>query len=535
MNRKSKYILAIDHGTSGLKVAIVSVYGEIIDFEYAATPTFFLPNGGAEQNPDDWWNALITAATRLVKKGIASVDDIEAVCISSTFSSTVAVDRNGRHLMNCLTWMDSRGASYVEDLVKGFPNVEGYGLSKALRSIYITGGGPSLTGKDDIAHVLLIQNEYPEIYEKTHKFLGSKDYLNMRLTGEFAASFDSIMLFWVTDIRDIHHVKYNDYLIDFFHIDKDKLPVLKQSTEVLGTVLPEIAKQIGLKIGTKVIMGSPDHQAALIGSGAVEDYEGHIYIGTSSWVECLVPYKKTDLFHKIASLPAAIPGRYQVLNEQDIAGGCVSFLLDNLILFRNEFHSYKSPDDPYRKFSAIAERIPAGSDNLIFTPWLNGERAPVDDTNLRGCFYNISMRTTADHFIRSVLEGVAYNTRWSFQYVEKFISRKMETLTIIGGGAVSDIWCQIFADVLNRRIRRVKNARETNARGAAFLASASLNYIDFHDIPGLMEYDRIFDPNPENRQIYDELFNVFLLIYKNNKAIFSRLNQRKRACNRRNA
>jgi xylulokinase len=271
-------------------------------------------------------------------------------------------------------------------------------------------------------------------------------------------------------------------------------------------------------------MGSPDHQAALIGSGAVRDYEGHLYIGTSSWIECLVPWKKTDLFHKIASLPAGIPGRYQVLNEQDIAGGCVSYLLDNLILYQNEFRSGKDPEDPYGKLSRIADRIPAGSDRLIFTPWLNGERAPVDDSSLRGCFFNMSLRTTADHFVRAVFEGVAYNTKWSFHYVEKFIKRKMEMLTIIGGGAVSDVWCQIFADVLDRRIQRVSHARETNARGAAFQASASLHHIEFSDIPDLMEYERVFEPNPKNRQIYDELFAVFLLLYKNNRNVFKRLN-----------
>ncbi len=525
MNKQNKYILAIDHGTSGLKVALVSIYGEIINFEYEATKTFFLPGGGAEQDPDEWWNGLITASNRLIKKGTVSVDDIEAVSVSSTFSSTVAVGKDGNHLMNCLTWMDSRGAPYVKNIVTGFPSVEGYGLSKALLSIYLTGGGPSLTGKDDIAHVLLIQNEYPEIYEKTYKFLGSKDYLNLKLTGEFAATFDSIMLFWVTDIRDINDIKYNDYLINFFKIDKDKLPGLKKSTDTLGTVLPEVAEKIGLRKDTKVFMGSPDHQAALLGSGAVRDYEGHIYIGTSSWVECLVPYKKTDMFHKIASLPAAIPGRYQVLNEQDIAGGCLSFLLDNLILYKNEFYDSKNSDDPYEKLSAIASRVPAGSDKLIFTPWLNGERAPVDDTSLRGSFFNISMRTNTDHFVRAVFEGVAYNTRWSFKYVEKFIKRKMDTLTMIGGGAISDVWCQIFADVLDRKIRRVKNARETNARGAAFLASASLGHISFDDIPDLMEYENTFEPNSENRQIYDELFNEFVNIYSKNKSIFKRLNK----------
>ena len=136
-------------------------------------------------------------------------------------------------------------------------------------------------------------------------------------------------------------IKYDDSLIRFLNMDKEKLPVLKQITEILGTLLPDVADYIGLQRGAKVVMGSPDHKAALIGSGAVRDYEGHIYIGTSSWVECLVPYKKTDLFHKIASLPSGIPGKYQVLNEQDIAGGCVSFLLEKMILYQNEFLSCK--------------------------------------------------------------------------------------------------------------------------------------------------------------------------------------------------
>ncbi|KPA10161.1 xylulokinase [Candidatus Magnetomorum sp. HK-1] len=522
-NAKDEYILAIDHGTSGLKVALVTSLGKIIDFAFEPTPTYYLPGGGAEQNPDDWWNAFLLAAKRLIAKGKVPKNEIIATCVSSTFSSTVAVDHNGIPLMNCLTWMDSRGAPYIKEKVSTFPTIEGYNIFNVLKWIHITGGGPQLSGKDDIAHVLLIQNEFPEIYSKTYKFLGSKDYLNLKLTGEFAASHDSIMLFWLTDTRDINNIHYSDKLIQFIGIDRDKLPELKRSVDVLGTLRPELANELGLSKNVKVIMGSPDHQAALIGSGAVRDFEGHVYIGTSSWIECIVPFKKTDMFHSIASLPSGIPGKYQCINEQDIAGGCLSFLLNNIILHDNEFYIGKQPEDPYTKLNTMASRVKPGSDNLIFTPWLNGERTPVDSTTLRGGFHNLSMRTTADHIARSVLEGVAYNTRWSLSYVEKFVRRKLDPLSFIGGGAQSDLWCQIFSDVMNRQVRRVKDPIEANSRGAAFIASVGLGRISFQDIPELIIYEKIFHPDLKQHRLYNELYQVFIEIYQKNKAIYQQL------------
>ncbi len=523
--KKEKYVLAVDHGTSGCKVAIVTVHGKVIDFESEPTPIYFLPGGGAEQDPEEWWQAFIHSSVRLLRRHRDKAGRIEAVCVSSTFSSTVAVDRHGNHLMNSLTWMDSRGARLVREVAGGFPSIQGYGLGKVLRWIRTTGGGPSLSGKDDIAHVLLTKHEYPRVYEKTYKFLGSKDYFNLRLTGEFAATHDSIMLFWVTDIRDIDNVRYAMPLIRMLNIDRDKLPELVRSIDTIGTLRPAVAKQLGLGTNVRVIGGSPDHQAALVGSGAVNDFDGHLYIGTSSWVECIVPFKKTDMMHSIASLPTAIPGKYQCINEQDIAGGALTFLLNNIIFHKSHFYQARAPKNKYARLDDTVKKIPPGSNKLIFAPWLNGERTPIDSTTLRGVLYNISMTTNSDHILRSVLEGVAYNTRWSLQYVEKFIGRRMDRINIIGGGAQSDVWCQIFADVLRRNIRRVADPIQANARGAAFIASAGLNHVAFDDIPGLMEYDGEFSPDSANVPVYEELFSEFRNIYRKNRRIFNRLNR----------
>lgn len=521
-----KYVLAIDHGTSGVKTSIVSTDGRVIDSDFEKTPMHFLDGGGAEQDPQDWWNALITTSKRLVQKGIVHKDDIVACCVSSQFSTTVAVDEKGNHLMNALTWADSRGAPYVQEVMKGFPSVDGYGLFKLLRWIPKTAGCPLSSGKDDIAHVLLWKHEFPEVYKKSYMFLPSKDYLNLRLTGKFAASYDSVQLFWVTDIRDINNVRYDDKLIGIAGLDKKKLPPLKASTDVLGTISPEVAAEIGLGKDVKVVMGSPDHQAACIGSGAIRDYEGHIYIGTGSWVECMVPFKKCDILHSITTLPTAIPGRYQCINEQDLAGGCLSFLVDNLLFHKNDtLPAREMPQAPFEVLDEIASQVPPGSHKLIFTPWLNGERTPVEDTSLRGGLHNISKTTNMDHIVRAVMEGVAYNTRWSLHYVEKFIKRKMNSLNFIGGGAKSDVWCQILADVLNREIKQSKDPLQANARGAAFTAAVGLDYISFDDVPNLVPFEKTFSPNPDNQEIYNKLYREFLNIHKLSKSIGKRMNR----------
>ncbi|MFX0095328.1 MAG: FGGY-family carbohydrate kinase, partial [Candidatus Hodarchaeota archaeon] len=358
------------------------------------------------------------------------------------------------------------------------------------------------------------------------KFLECKDFLNLKFTGKFAASYDSVMLYWLTNTRNINNIYYDKNLIQRLKMDREKLPDLKRSIDVLGNIKTEIADEIGINRDVKVVIGSPDLQSALIGSGAVKDYQGHVYIGTSSWLICHVPFKKTDLFHNIASLPSPIPGKYFVANEQESAGACLTFLRDNV--FYSDDKTFFGNQEVYRHFDKIVENVPAGCDRLIFTPWLYGERTPIEDHTVRGGLYNLSLNTKKDHIVRAVFEGVAYNSRWVLKYVEAFINRKMQALNMIGGGAQSNVWCQIYADVLNRTIHQVKDPIQANARGAAFIASVALGFITFDDIPNLIQIAKTYQPTPKHTKIYDRLFKEFLLIYRNNKAMFRRLNSSKR-------
>lgn len=519
-----KYILAIDLGTSALKVALVTTNGDIVASASEPQQVILLPNGGAEQKPGDWWSGIVRAAHRTLQQNAASVDDIVAVCVTSQWSGTVAVDRAGVPLANALIWMDSRGAKYVNQVVGGFPAIQGYGVRKLWTWLRLTGAIPGHAGKDSIAHILWLKHECPQIYAAATKFLEPKDYLNLKLTGQVAAGYDSITLHWLTDNRNIAHVEYSDQLIKLAGLNRAQLPDLKRATDILGTLTPQVARELGLNENVQVVMGTPDIQSATLGSGAIRDFEAHLYIGTSAWLLCHVPYKKTDLTNNMASLPSPVPNRYLLTNEQESAGACLTYLRDNLFFPDDELRNESRLSNVYSIFDRIAERVPAGSGGVLFTPWLYGERTPVEDHTARSTFFNQSLHTRREHLIRAVFEGVAYNSRWLLNAVEGFTQRRMDPLTMIGGGANSSIWCQIHADVSNRIIRQAYDPVNANVRGVAFLASVALGYLTFDDVPSRIRIAKTYQPNPDHRKLYDDMFAEFLNLYKATKPIHARLN-----------
>ena len=518
-------ILAVDLGTSSIKVALITASGKVLGWESEPIKLYITPDGGTEQSPDEWWKAFMTASRRLMKRKLVKASAVKAVCCSTQGEGTVPVDKNGKALMNCILWMDMRGAPYLRKQFGGLVNLDGINLFRILRWVRLTGGMPSPTGKDPAAHMLLVRDRFPDVYARTYKFLNVLDFLNLRLTGRFAATFDSILTSWVTDQRDPNAVHYDHGLVRDCGVDPDKLPEIVPCTSVLGTLKKEVSEALGLSSNVQVVAGAIDNTAAAVGAGAVEDYIAHLYIGTSSWMAAHVPYKKTDIGASLASVPCAIPGRYLLTALQATAGGNLTFLRDNILYHKDELLQEAAVPDIFKVLDRIAERVPPGSHGVIYTPWIWGERAPVDDRHLRAGLNNISLNNTREDILRAFLEGVAYNTRWLLLPVEKFLGRKMDTMNIVGGGAQSDVWCQIFADVMKVEIRQVKDPIYANARGAAWIGAVGLGEISFHDVPKLVQIKKNFKPRPENRTLYDERFEVFTQIYKKMKDIYHRLNK----------
>ncbi|MGO9161978.1 MAG: xylulokinase [Streptosporangiaceae bacterium] len=515
----ARHILAIDLGTSALKVALVSADGYVAASEQEPCEVTLLPGGGAEQDPDGWWTLISRASRRLLARSAGPAGEVAAVCCTAQWSGTVAADDRGRPLRPAIIWMDSRGAAQVRRVTGGPLRVHGYGPGKLVRWIRKTAGIPGQSGKDPIAHILWLQQAEPAVYAAAYKFLEPKDWLNFRLTGRAAASYDSIALHWVTDNRDPAAVRYDPALLRLAGVDGAKLPELVAATDILGPLLPGPAADLGLPAGVPVVAGTPDLHSAAIGSGATRDYQPHLYVGTSSWLICHVPAKKTDLLRNMAALPAAIPGRYLLADEQETAGAALSFLRDQ-VLFAGG-----APPDAYRAFDAMAAAAPPGSHGVIFTPWLYGERTPVEDRFVRGGFHNLSLSTTRDDLVRAVFEGVALNARWLLAAVDRFTGRRVGPIRFIGGGAQSAVWCQIFADVLDREIEQVADPVSANARGAGMLAAVALGELSFDQVPDRVSVEQVYTPQRAAAGLYADLLGEFVGLYKRNKAAHARLNR----------
>jgi len=524
---ESQHVLAIDLGTSACKVALVSTRGEVVAYDQEETEPHLLPGGGAEQDPDQWWEIIGRVSRRLLERGIVRADSVEAVCATAQWSGTVAVDAGGRPLRDAIIWMDTRGAAQVAKVSRGLVNIQGYGATKILRWIRLTGGAPGKSGKDPIAHILWLREEEPSTYRDTAVFLEPKDYLNLRMTGRAAASFDSIALHWVTDNRKPSNVTYHPALLRVLGVDREKLPDLLPATDVLGPLTRSAAFDLGVPEGISVVVGTPDVQSAAIGSGATRDFQAHLYVGTSSWLTCHVPFKKTDLFHNIASLPSAIPGRYLIANEQESAGVCLTFLRDRLFLAGDGLLPPEGLEaarsGAYRNFDDLVASTVPGAGGALFTPWLYGERTPVEDASIRGGFHHLSLSTTRAELIRSVFEGVALNSRWLLEAVERFSRHRLDPIRFIGGGARSGVWSQIFADALGRTIEGVKDPVNANARGAGMLAAAALKDVTFDEMSDRIPVAARFDPDPKNGPLYDDLFREFVATYRRDRKPHQRM------------
>ncbi|HEY4083912.1 MAG TPA: FGGY-family carbohydrate kinase [Burkholderiaceae bacterium] len=519
-----RYVLAVDLGTSGCKTALVSRSGRVAAWAFKAVSTQLLPGGGAEQQPQDWWQAFIETARQVLSKSGVPAQQVVAVCCSTQGEGTIAVDKNGEVLHPALTWMDMRGGALLRARSRGLLNVAGYSAYKLQRWLRLCGGAPSLSGKDPAAHMLWIRKRLPEVYANTYKFLNVLDYLNLRLTGRFVATSDSILTSWVTDNRDPSNIRYDAGLVRTSEIDADKFPELVKCTDVIGTLLPRVAEELGLPAATPVVAGSIDNTAAAIGAGTYDDFDAHLYIGTSSWIGAHVPRKKTDVQASIASLPCARPDKYLMVAMQTSAGSNLSFLKEKVLYHQDELLREAAAKDVYQIIDQIAARVPAGSEGLLYTPWLHGERCPVDERALRAGLFNLSLSHSREHIIRAFLEGVALNTRWMMQPVERFLGRKTQRLTMLGGGGSSGVWCQIFADVLGMPIRQLEEPLQANAIGAAMIAFTGLGELDFETAARQTRYRQIFEPQRAHQAVYDGSFETFLELYRRLKPLYQRIN-----------
>ncbi len=512
-----RFVLSVDLGTGGPKVGLVSVRGRLVYAEHQVVETTLLPGGGAVQDAHDWWTLVTQAAKRALSSGVIDPDQVVAVSCTGQWASTVPVDEQGQPVGPCLLWLDWRGGRHTRASLGG--PLAGYSPRALATWIRHAGGVPSTSGADPVGHMLYLEHEEPEIARKARWYLEPVDYLAMRFSGRAVASFASMTGAWLTDNRHPDRLIYDRDLVARAGVPASKLAPLVGFGDVVGTVTSTVARHLGLPDDVVVIAGTPDLHSAVVGSGAVGPAQTHLTLSTTSWISCPVGFKKTDVRRQITSVPGVEPGSYLVVNNHETAGRALEWWRDN---FAGPGEPQRRPS--YEELTALAAQEPPGSGGVMFTPWLAGERSPVDDRRARGGFHNLSLGTTRAAMTRAVLEGVAYNSKWLFDAVEHFVGSRLDHLTLIGGGASSALWCRIHADVLDRSVVQVADPLHANLRGAGLLAGLALKEIHLDDVASLVPSSATFTPNAATRQRYDEQYAEFPKLYAAQKKMFRRLN-----------
>ncbi|MEM2726687.1 MAG: FGGY-family carbohydrate kinase [Archaeoglobaceae archaeon] len=486
-------VLAFDIGTTTIKSAVIDENFEIMGFESKHAKIEFPKSGWAEIDLENLWNDLCSLSTE--------VEFVDAIIFAPHMAGVIPVDKEGNALRKAMIWLDERSAGYPKNLFSGILKYEGYNLRKLFKFLRITGGAPSKTGKDPISKILWIRDHEPDIFSKTAKILDLKSYLIARCCGNFVTSPDEATLTWLADTRK-GYAKWSESLLREYKLNRDLFPEIKSSTSIAGELRGDALKDLGIE--AKVVVGAGDLPSSAVGSGEVENNKAHIYAGTSDWIAAHVNKRIVDISHYIGCLLSAIDRKYLLIAEQEIAGGAIDWAMKNLNI------------DSYYEIGKILKK-----GNIIFLPWMCGERSPVDNPNLRGSLINLSLESDKGEILNSVMEGIVLNIKWAFLNFEKLIGRQ-EYLRAIGGCMLFDEFCQMLADATNRPILRLKDPKNAGLRGATAIALVALAQESFEKISRKFKIDVTFKPADSEK--FDKLFKYFVKSYRSLRDVYRGLN-----------
>ena len=330
------------------------------------------------------------------------------------------------------------------------------------------------------------------------------------------------------------HEKWSRFLCTLFDADIRHMPEVIRPSEIVGKLLPAAAAELGLFPGTPVIAGGGDLSMISLGSGAVGLHDTHVYVGTSGWVSAVTDRRVVDTDYFIASILGARTGFYNYISEQETAGKCMEWVRDHLALDAIGIYLSKKTvvDDPEKNYLSLfdylnetVESVAPGSGGVIFTPWLHGNRSPFEDPNARGMFFNIGLDTGKRALIRSVVEGIAFHNRWQLESIRKQVKAR-GPIRFVGGGARSVSAARILADVLDETVETTVSPQNAGAVGAAILCAHGLGFVrTLEEAKKLIAVSALYQPRPENQDVYNKHFEVFKKLYLCNRENFRLLNQ----------
>lgn len=494
-------LLGIDFGTGGCKATVINSYGNILAKAFKEYPSIHLKSGWSEQEPSEWVNALFKVLEECKNILKSDFDDIKAISITASTHNAVLLDENNEVIRNTIMWNDQRSVKESEILKEKYGDI----IFKIGMQM------PSSTWT--MPQLMWIRDNEPENYSKIRKLVFVKDYIRQFITGDFC-----------TDIVDaqgslLYDSRANEWskqLCDIISLPISVLPEIKKTSEIAGYVTKDASYITGLKEGMPVIVGCSDTAAEDFAAGAI--YEGQIIVKMATAGNVNIISDSPKPHAKTFTYPYSIKNMWYTVTGTNTAAAAYRWLRDSLYEAEKEM----SEEDVYTLMDKNAEEIEVGSQGLIFHPYLLGERCPYFNPKARANFFGLSINHDKRHFTRAVLEGVAFTLYDCLSILSDF-NKDLKDIRIIGGGAKSDLWCQIVSDVFGLEVKLSSNAE--SSFGGALLAGVGIGVFknEIEAAEKCVNIDKVYKPNINNHDKYMKIFNIYRKIVTANTPIWDEL------------
>ncbi|MCS7221548.1 MAG: xylulokinase [Anaerolineae bacterium] len=496
---KMDLILSLDLGTTSLKALLVDAEGAIHAQAEREYPIYTPQPGWAEQDPQDWWQAAVSATRACL--AVTDATAVRAIGLSGQMHGTVLLDADGTPLMPAVIWADQRGSAQATAITAHLG-------SARLAEI----AGSRVAAGFMAATLLWIQQERPDVWTRIRSVLLPKDWLRWRLTGHLATEVSDAS---GTTLMDIRCRSWSAEILTALGIDHAIMPPILESGDIAGELIGEAAAALGLPAGVPVVAGGADQATGALGSGVVEPDTLLMSLGTGGQLVLPLSEVVVDRQLRAHTFCHALPQRWYLLGAILSAGLAFRWLRDAVLEF--------DPANGYERMTALAEAVPPGAEGLLWVPHLVGERTPYMDPDARGVLVGLTLRHGRAHLVRAMMEGIALNLRNAFEVFHE-LGVSPQRIVMAGGGARSPLWRQIVADVFQREVIPLQ-VEAQSALGAAILAGAAVGLLP-DAITASRQWARYgapVTPNPANAAVYATLFDLFRSMHPRHQADFVRL------------
>lgn len=493
---KTYAILAYDVGTSSVKATLFDEQGRSIASASEAYATQHPKPGWAEQNPNDWWQGITCATRALLNRPEAQGVQVAAIGCSGHMTGCLPVDGAGRPVYNCLIHSDSRAQAQYERIEREVGTDRLYAMS-----------GNILDPRSSLSKMLWFQEAEPGVYARTAKFLQAKDYVAAQLTGNIDTTDYSDASHGV--LMDVRAKAYDAGLYAQLGLAADKLPEIHRSVDLVGALSGQAARALGLPSGIPVAAGAGDGICANIGSGTSRPGDAYICLGTTAWIARCAQQPLVDEGKRVFSIQSADGDSFGIFGTMQSACGALDWARGIL------------GEDDLERWNQLAAQVAPGSDGLVFLPYLDGERSPIFDTKARGVFFGMSASHTRAHFMRAVLEGVAYALRSIYEVLAE--TEPLHAMRIIGGGAQSQLWQRIIAGATGCALEVPHmQCSDVTSLGAAIIAGHAAGLLSEEASRFGLIGSRRVEPDPEERSAYEAGYRVYAQLYPRLKELMGR-------------